>query len=1020
MNLPRYFENPEQLHVGTEDNRSYYIPFASAEEALLGDRQMSDRFLSLNGLWGFKYYDSVYDLPDDLQDYYVASDEIPVPSVWQNYGYDRHQYTNLKYPIPYDPPYVPSENPTGVYQRSFELGPLGTDRYYLNFEGVDSCFYVWVNGQFVGYSQVSHSTSEFEITKHLCEGDNDITVAVLKWCDGTYLEDQDKLRMSGIFRDVYLLIRPEKHIRDFFCHVDLNKAYADATLDVELSYQKAGRTPKEVAVLATLIDPEGEVVAQKPVEKGEVHFDVKKVEKWNAESPKLYSLLLECEEEVICQKIGFRKVEIKDGVLLINGQNIKFRGVNRHDSDPFTGYVISEEQAMTDLVLMKEHNINAIRTSHYPNAPWFPELCNEFGFYMIAESDLESHGSIELAGPESWIDKYCLPPHDPQFEKATLDRQMLSVIRDKNQPAVVIWSLGNEAGFGPNFEKAGRWVKAYDPSRPVHYERAHDDPSYYQADFSMIDLYSRMYASCEEMDRYFEEKPYDKPYILCEFIHAMGNGPGDAEEYWQAMERHKGSCGGFVWEWCDHSVYAGTTPDGRDKFLYGGDFGEFPSDGNFCMDGLVYPDRRVSESLLEYKNVIRPVRSALSGRDLKHLKVTNYFDFTDLKDAVTLYLEVFSDGQIEQSFILPEFSCKPHHSVTIDLPEIKVTGKVASLRVVYIQRRDDLLTEAGREMGFDEIILKEEALALPAQKKAAGGKAAGGDDINDASAYKIREDAREIILTGPSFRYVFNKLQGAFTSLCHENVERLKAPMAFSIRRAPTDNDQFLRHEWEACGYDRALPKVYDAKVSEKDGLLRLVVKMSLAPIFLQPAVRFTATYLIDADGSLDLKVQAERCEKMAELPRFGLSLLLPREMERCDYFGYGPYESYVDKHRASYLGLFHTTATENYVPYLKPQENGSHWHTRELSVYDKEGTGVHVMSETPFSFDLLPYTTEELATKKHEFELEPAGMTVLSLDYKQNGIGSNSCGPRLLKEYRFDELKFNWHVRLEMINGTL
>ena len=1011
MNLANYFEDPSKLHIGTEDNRAYYIPFSTPEEALVGDREMSDRFLPLMGTWGFHYYESVYDLPDDVYDRYVAEDEIPVPSVWQMHGYDRHQYTNVNYPFPYDPPFVPDQNPCGVYQRTFEIGQMGDDRYYLNFEGVDSCFYVWINGQFVGYSQVSHSTSEFDVTDVLSEGDNDITVAVLKWCDGSYLEDQDKLRMSGIFRDVYLLIRPKRHIRDFFAHADLVDHYQNGHLDVEIETAGRGILP----IAASLISPEGIFLETKTVMDGKVSFDVKNVISWNAESPRLYTLLLESEAECIAQKIGFRKIEIKNEVVLINGQKVKFRGVNRHDSDPFTGYTISMEQAMQDLILMKEHNINAIRTSHYPNAPWFPQLASEYGFYLIAESDLESHGSISIISKnqdpakwrETWLDNYSLIAMDERFEKANLDRQMRSVIRDKNNASIVIWSLGNEAGSGVNFEKSGRWVKEYDPSRLVHYERAHDDPTYHKGDYSMIDLYSRMYPPIEEIEEYFEKKEYHKPYILCEFIHAMGNGPGDAEDYWQAMQRHDGFCGGFVWEWCDHSVYMGATEDGKAKYYYGGDFGEFPHDGNFCMDGLVYPDRQVSESLLEYKNVIRPVRAKLlskAGEPLR-VKLTNYYDFTDLSDALSGYCEIVRNGEVEKSFLLPEVKCAPHHSVTVDLPGSAPQDGDCYLNIFYIQRNDDLLTEAGREMGFDQLAIHTQLPVLSDLPKA-------------DKPFTVREKGNELIVSSDSFRYVFDLRKGEWTSLSSHQQERLAAPLGFNIWRAPTDNDRNIRLIWEKCGFDRALPKVYSVKTDEPEGYVRIRVKMSLAPIYLQPILQLNVVWLIGKDGQLELSVKADKCREMEiDLPRFGLRAELKKSMNRAVYYGYGPEESYVDKHRASRMGLFETTARDNFENYLKPQETGSHWNTYYASVTDEEGCGLKAESDKPFSFQILEYTQEELTKKAHAFELEKAAGTAVNFDYKMNGIGSNSCGPRLRKPYRFDEEKFSFRLRLTMLD---
>lgn len=1010
MNLPHYFEDPHALHVGTCENRSYYIPFSDTEQALIGDREMSDRYLSLNGEWGFRFYESVYDLPDNICDEYVCNDQIPVPSVWQNYGYDHHQYTNVEYPFPYDPPYVPAMDPCGVYQRTFEISSIGTDRFYLNFEGVDSCFYVYLNGQFIGYSQVSHSTSEFDVTEALSEGDNDITVVVLKWCDGSYLEDQDKLRMSGIFRDVYLLVRPRRHIRDFFIHTDLSGRYQHGALTVDLSY--GGKGKAKVAVNAELIDPDGEVLETKMVEgsdtAGTVSFSVPHVKLWNAEQPRQYTLLLVCRDEVIAQKVGFRKVEVKNGVVLLNGQPVKFRGVNRHDSDPYTGYVISEDQAITDLALMKEHNINAIRTSHYPNAPWFPQLCSQYGFYMIAEADMETHGTTCVKGEQDWVDKYGILPMDERFRQAMLDRSQRNVIRDKNNAAILIWSLGNESGYGKNLEETARWVKAYDPSRLLHYERAFDDLTYYHCDNSMFDLYSRMYADVPSIDAYFRDHQDPRPYVLCEFIHAMGNGPGDAEDYWRCIQRHKGFCGGFVWEWCDHAVYMGTTAEGKPKFYYGGDFGEFPHSGNFCMDGLVFPDRTVSNSLLEYKNVIRPVRAELVDSSRGLVRFTNYYDFKDLKDSLAGYCEVSVDGQTVQSFLLPQFACAPHKSVEIELPFTAPEKGEAYLNIVYIQRDDEELTEAGREMGFDQLMLRREEKKLP--ELAAEDKTA---------SYRIQKTNRSVIISNSSFRYELSRLTGAWTSLVSHNAERLQAPMAFTIWRAPTDNDRNLSADWRSCGYDRAIPKVYSIDTLQKDGLLFVKVSMSLTPVFLQRILTLDITYVLDPEGRMDITVKAVKDKDMTvDLPRFGLSMQLKKEMDQAVYTGYGPYESYVDKHRASYFGRFEVTARENYVDYLKPQENGSHWGVEQAVVTDSTGEGIKASADTPFCFQILPYTPEELTKKKHNFELEEAPGTFVAFDYKQNGIGSNSCGPKLMEPYRFDEQRFTFHLRLENVHA--
>lgn len=1005
MNIPNYFEDPKILHLGCEENRAYFIPYDPEDLGPSAYREDSSRFLPLNGEWGFRYFESVLDLPDDFWNEYIANDTIPVPSVWQNFGYDRHQYTNVRYPFPYDPPYVPKENPVGVYQRSFEMDALGTYRYYLNFEGVDSCFYLWINGSFAGYSQVSHSTSEFDITELLSEGDNDITVAVLKWCDGSYLEDQDKLRMSGIFRDVYILKRPKVHIRDFFLHTDLNRTFTKADLRVEIEF--GGKQDLHLA----LISPSGELVAEKVWKgagSGEFSLKVENPVLWNAEDPRQYTLILGMEDEVIFQKVGFRKIEVKKGVVLLNGQPIRFKGVNRHDSDPYTGAAIDEEQALVDLTLMKEHNINAIRTSHYPNAPWFPQLCSEMGFYVVAEADLETHGTTSVIGwskygDGSYIDNYAILAEDERFREANLDRQMRNVHRDKNNASVLIWSLGNEAGYGKNFEYSARWVKAFDPDRLLHYERCHDNASFQQNDTSMLDLFSRMYTPVSYIDAYFDEKKDPRPFMLCEFIHAMGNGPGGTEEYYQCMLRHPGFVGGFVWEWCDHAVYQGTTPEGRVKFGYGGDFGEFPHDGNFCMDGLVYPDRRVSESLLEYKQMIRPVRAEVVDAKKGLIRLTNQLDFTDLQEVLAGYGEVSVDGEIVESFLLPELACAPRQSVVAKLPYTLPAKGNVYLNLYYIQRSDALLTQCGHEMGFDQLKLRSDKIKLPAQESEGG--------------FTVTESSREIVIEAASLRYTFDKVRGEFTHLVYKNQDRLAGPMSFSIWRAPTDNDRHIRQEWERCGFDRVIPRVYSAKVKEQKGLLQLKVQMCLAPVYLQPVLQLDVTYLIGTDGSIDVKVRAEKEKDMAALPRFGLKLLMPKEMQEAYYLGYGPVESYCDKHQASLMGLFDTSASENYVDYIKPQEHGSHFGTLHASVVNARGEGLKAASPESFSFQISEYTPEELSAKMHNYELEKAPYTVVHFDYKQHGIGSNSCGPVPFEPYRFEETDFEFHLRLSMIS---
>ena len=992
-----YHEDPSVLHLGACPSRAYYLP--------TGD---SPRVLDLNGEWGFRYFDSFLDAVDE--DGNVAAGDltaIQVPSCWECSGWGRHMYTNVRFPIPCDPPFVPEENPCGLYQRHFTLDE-SKDRYFLNFEGVDSCFYLWVNDGFVGYSQVSHSTSEFEITDKVKAGDNTVTVLVLQWCDGTYLEDQDKLRMSGIFRDVYLLKRPAAFLRDFFVKESFNEDFSHGDVTVELEADGA------IELKAVLTAPGGEAVGEASFSggSGALSFSVEKPVLWNAEQPHQYTLTMTTGDETITQKVGLRKIEIKDGVVLLNGVAIKFRGVNRHDSDPVTGYTISREQALRDLLLMKQHNVNAIRTSHYPNAPWFNQLCSEYGFYVIGEADLESHGFATRYSGDHDVNTYPDSMDDPQFKEAIVDRSQRNVHRDKNNAAVVIWSLGNESGWGENGEAAGRWVKEYDPSRLLHYENCMTYHKDRKPDLSMIDLYSRMYSPTAAQDHpwfrkasieeYFDGVEIDEnwngrrpPFILCEYIHAMGNGPGDAEDYQQLIMKHDGFCGGFVWEWCDHAVYGGQTPDNRPIYRYGGDHNEFPHDGNFCMDGLVYPDRTPHTGLKEFKNVIRPIRAVKTGENT--ITLHNYRDFTNAADFADLHFEVMENGKVTRAGDLAMPSIPPHGEATVNIDGVPSSGD-STITFIYTAKEGVPVLEPGHELGFDEIVLSEEKpeLAAPAPGKV---------DIACAR--------REIVLTGEGFRYSVNKLTGLFNELCWHNKSFLTRPMEWNLYRAPTDNDQYVKIKWHEAGFERPTTRVYSISAENTpEGAAQVKAHVGIAALISSKFVDVEAVWTIDAQGRVTCKLEGVRDTHFPFLPRFGVRMFLPKGFGDVEYFGYGPFESYIDKHRASRLGVYGGTVKDQVEHYLKPQENGSHYGCRWAAV---KGQGFGLKAESPdtFSINVSPYTQEELTKKMHDYEIEPCGETVFCLDYKMSGVGSNSCGPMLLPEYQLNEEDFSFQFGL-------
>lgn len=1014
MIVPRHYEDLKIMHENTMPSRAYYMPASHDMGPLVEDRFSSDRVICLNGTWEFQYFNSIYDLQEKFYEQgYDCSrfTQVEVPGVWQNYGYDSHQYTNVRYPIPLDPPYVPQENPCGAYVRKFYYEiPEEAPRAYLNFEGVDSCFYVWVNGKYVGYSQVSHATSEFDVTEVLKNGENTLAILVLKWCDGTYLEDQDKFRMSGIFRDVYFVNRPENVVYDYFTTTEIQEE--QAVITVQASYQG-----KAVPTKLTLYDAEHKEIASQVFQEntGTVYTHkavilVKEPNLWNPEQPYLYTLVLETEGEVITDRIGLREICVKDAVLYVNGTAIKFKGVNRHDSDPVTGFVIGLEQMKKDLQMMKESNFNAVRSSHYPNVPYFYQLCDEYGFFVIAEADNESHGTQSQYLKDSnwenvsrkWNERIS---DNPEFIPATLDRTKLCVHREKNRPCIIIWSMGNECGYGCTFEEALKWTKGFDSTRLTCYESSFYRSDRRKYDYSNIDIFSRMYPSLEEIQEYMDKKP-DKPLLLIEYCHAMGNGPGDLEDYFQIIYEYNVLCGGFVWEWCDHAIYQGQAANGKEKYLYGGDFGEEVHDGNFCMDGLVYPDRTPHTGLLEYQNVYRPARVVSFCQKTGALCLENYMNYVDLKDYIYLVYEVNCDGKLleKKQFILQE-SVLPHKKGTILLDITVPDSGKCYLKVSYHLKHGTSVMAQGSRMGFDEILLKnqdgrnQQATALLETQE------------QKEAEVQVSETDRFLSIRSDTFFYVYNKLSGLFEQLSVDGEELLETSMELNIWRAPTDNDRKIKQEWIDAGYDRSKARAYDTHWEMNGEGIRIYSTVSVAAVAIQKILDIEAVWKIYRTGEISVKMHVKKDREFPQLPRFGIRLFLRGEYENLKFYGLGPHESYRDKCRSCSHGLYDTTVEEQHEDYICPQENGSHTDCDYLML-EKENQTVTAVSSRPFSFNVSYYSQEELTRKAHNFELEKSGSTIVCLDYAQNGIGSNSCGPELRKEYQFTEETFTFDMK--------
>ena len=1006
MIVPRYYEDLDFLHENTMPPRAYYIPASHRMEDLVEHREASDRLQLLNGMWKFRYFESIYDVKDAFYESgYDTSgfDEIPVPGVWQVAGYDTHQYTNIRYPFPFDPPYVPQDIPCGAYVHTFSYAKdKKAPKVYLNFEGVDSCFYVWVNGVYTGYSQVSHATSEFDVTDVIEEGENTIAVLVLKWCDGSYLEDQDKFRMSGIFRDVYLLKRPEKAVQDYRITTEIAETCAKITLDI--SYYQ------ETPVTVSVEDAAGNVVAQTEISKaGTVTLEIANPELWNTEHPYLYTLILQNADETIEDAIALRTVAIQERVLYFNGQAIKLRGVNRHDSDPVTGFTVDVAKIRKDLVLMKEHNFNAIRSSHYPNAPYFYQMCDRYGFLVCDEADIEAHGPFMLYRKEDtdynrfkkWNEKIA---DDPAWEQAILDRVKRMVARDKNRFCIIFWSMGNESAYGCNFEKALAWTKKYDPSRITQYESARYRNYDVTYDYSNLDLYSRMYPALSEIEEYLE-KDGSKPFLLVEYCHSMGNGPGDLEDYFQIIQKDARMCGGFVWEWCDHAVAHGLAKNGKTKYYYGGDHGETIHDGNFCMDGLVYPDRTPHTALLEYKNVYRPVRVVSYDEKTGRLVLHNYMDFDDISDYTDILYEVTVDGLCVQKGVLDEVSIAPHSdgvmTLKLDIPQ---SGKVY-LKLRYQLKKELPLLPAKHELGFDEVLLAN----ADGRNQTAVKWLAEAEEKNEIS---VSETDTEITLKASDFTYAISKKTGLFTKLQYAGRDYLNHPMELNIWRAPTDNDMYIRAKWENAHFHEAYTRAYKVETIQNQYGVIVMSHVGVVAPTVQKILDVELVWKVESSGRITASMEVSKDAEFPELPRFGVRVFFNKNLSEASYYGMGPQESYRDKHRAASHGLYRSALKDLHEDYIMPQENGSHFDCDYVELYNGR-YGIAAVSETPFSFQASNYTQEMLAQAKHNYELEESDSTVLCIDYALNGIGSNSCGPEVLAAYRFDEKEFQFGFTL-------
>ena len=973
--------------------RAYYIPHSIESLAFCGKKEKSTQYTLLNGIWDFRYLETPLDLPDEIKNL-TFDKTMVVPSCWECYRFGQIHYTNMNYPFPYNPPYTLTRNPVGIYRRKIILDKIAPKEYIV-FEGLASCFELYINGQYVGLSRGSHLQAEFSIENYLQIGENELTVVVYTYNVESYLEDQDCFRFHGIFRDVYLLHRPKNHIFDIYVKAENNRINVEPTFVGEaLEYS------------VRVFDAESNLIML------DENFVA---ELWSAEKPYLYTVMITCNGEYIAQKVGFRSIEVSDNSeLLINGVSVKLKGVNRHDSHPQYGYVVSYEDMKRDLVLMKQHNINCVRTAHYPNAPQFYELCNELGMYVIDECDYETHG-VENAYGLCSQESIKQIASNPAWEASMLDRMRRMVERDKNQPCIIIWSLGNEGQFGENLIKMSEWTKARDHTRLIHYERTAFPNKAYGADqmpiHPCVDIISRMYTSLDNVEIHGQLTTDKRPYFLAEYCHAMGLGPGELKDYWELIYRYPRLLGGCVWEWCDHAVYK-TFENGKSGYIYGGDSGEFPHDGNFCCDGLVFPDRTPSTGLLEYKKVIEPFKLHAINVENGEFEIENRYDFTNLRELSFSY-KVIADGKeiVNQSLTMDVL---PHQKIrfTLKYPVIERVKDGAFIEFYIAQKREVAWCEPG-------YILAWEQFELPTQKLQ--------KQVLALQEISVSEEKRYIRIQAQDYRYTFDKSTGMLCSFIKNGEECLQRPTDLVIWRATTDNDVHMRREWLEEHIHKTFFMPLESSVRTKERVCKLVFKGVQSANARLPLLFVSVTYECTSQG-IRVRLNAERNTRlkvlnrslaeetvldihekrdMDEIPRFGLRVPLKKDFSNIEYFGKGERECYLDYQSHAKMGWWKSNVKNEYEPYIRPQECGNHLSTKWLEL-SKGSNVLRVESENGFDFSALPYSIENLDNAEHTFELKESVASEVLICYKNRGIGSHSCGPRLLEKYRFDDKKMD------------
>lgn len=1007
----------EDIHIDSINrlsSRVYFNSYSDRDKAILNQKKYSHGYKNINGLWKFMFLDAPEYSPGAFyEENFDCSnwDEIVVPGNWQLQGYGRMHYSDLWYNFPIKPPFVPSENPTGIYKRNFYIDENWMNsRVILRFNGVDSAFHLWINGKEVGYSKGARLLSEFDVTDFIKKGENNCTVRVYQWSDGSYLEDQDMWWLSGIFRDVELYLEPVDGIKDIFIITDLDDNYKNANLFVETVITNGkSEVNDEYRLIYELLDNNNKRVFLEEEQifqsKNKYEKNIQTPLKWSAEDPNLYTLLISLKingsiKQVIPQKIGFRKIELNGDTFLVNGTAIKLKGVNRHDFNPVNGRVVSREEIEADIKLMKQHNINAIRTSHYPNSPYLYDLCDEYGMYVMDETDLECHG-FELTGDYKWISD------DPDWELAYVSRIERMINRDKNHPCIIMWSLGNESSFGQNFKAMAKKAREIDSTRLIHYEGDYNT--------EIADVYSTMYTWIEppNPDRLSMEKIINeakKPHIICEYCHAMGNGPGNLKEYQDLFYAHDKLQGGFVWEWFDHGIQS-FNEAGEKYYKYGGDFNDDPTNGSFCIDGLIMPDRTPSPGLLEFKKVIEPIET--SEVDLRKgvIKIKNRFDFISLDHIDLIYTIVKEDKVILSGKCdMKGVAAKTEKEIKLDYPDIFTEDMYGDyyLNISYQLNKDTNWAESGHELATAQF-------KLPSMEEYIVVKPQGRLEVID-------KDYR-LIIKGQDFETAFDKIKGKMLYIVKDGYRILGSGPQLNFWRAPIDNDMYLLEDYYKKYFMHLMQEIIeDFHYEIKDNYVFIKIYAingtPNASWYYSSIYQFKiypgGDILVDIEGVPDGKT--ENAPNM--IPRIGIKMQINKECCNAKWYGRGPGESYSDSKHCNLFGIYEKTVDELFTNYVKPQENGNRTDCKWVSLTNDRGLGIMAATKDRLDFSAMYYEAVDLEKAKHNVDLVKRDYIVLNVDYKQNGLGSNSCGQNQLDKYRCKFEPFKLSMKFSVYNN--